>query len=349
MKKKLVTIAMAAAFTPAAALADVTIYGKLDMAVENNSGYTQTATTKQNGAEITSHNSRIGFKGTENLGDGLSAIFQIESQVNLAGNGSTGSVFGAARDSFVGLSGGFGTLSMGRLALGNQYVFDASFFVQQVGDSANFTGANALGGGRVSNAISYATPKMGGFTALVTYAPNTSQSTTVTNPTTKESSYTLRGAYADGPVTAGLTYQNIGTNNTAPDVTILSLGGKYNFGSGAVGAQYVRSSDIGQVAGVDQNVYTLGGMFKLSGNSAIKAQYANAGDRGGVANTGASMYALGYDYNFSKRTMGYVAYAKTSNDAGAAFRMNGWAHNSIAVPAAGDNPSAISIGLAHSF
>lgn len=349
MKKKLVAIAIAAACAPAVAMADVTIYGKLDMAVEQNSGYSQTATSKQNGTEINSHNSRIGFKGSEGLGDGLSAIFQIESQVNLAGSGSTGGVFGAARDSFVGLSGGFGTVSMGRLALGNQYVFDASFFVQQVGDSANFTGANALGGGRVSNAIAYTTPKMSGFTALATYAPNMSQSTAVTNPTNKESSYTLRAAYADDAISGGLSYQNIGTNNTSPDVTVLSLGGKFKFGQGAVGAQYVRTSDIGQVAGVDQNVYTLGGMFKVSGNSAVKLQYANAGDRGGVANTGASMYALGYDYNFSKRTMGYAAYAKTSNDAGAAFRMNGWAHNSIAVPAVGDNPSAISIGLAHSF
>ena len=83
MNKKLITLAIAAAFAPAVAMADATVYGKVHMSVDSNSGYTTTATTKQNGTEIVSNSSRLGVKGSEDLGGGLTALYQLETTVSV--------------------------------------------------------------------------------------------------------------------------------------------------------------------------------------------------------------------------------------------------------------------------
>jgi predicted porin len=380
MNKKLITLAIAAAFAPAVAMADATVYGKVHMSVDSNSGYT-TGATKQNGTEIVSNSSRLGVKGSEDLGGGLTALYQLETSVSVGSDNAT--QFAGARDSYVGLAGGFGAMLVGRLPLSNQYVYDVNYFADQVGDAGNFTG-NLLGAGavahRVSNAIAYASPAMGGFSALVAFVPDTLASLGAPNVPAKTSSYTLRGAYADGPIKAGLSYQNIGLDGgtagsalgtlvagTGTTMKATSLGGTYDFGMASVGLQYVRSAldtgtgttvgggAVGNIT-VSQNVYTLGGSFNVNANSAIKAQYSHAGDidaGGTVANSGANMFAVGYDYNFSKRTTGYVAYARTSNGTAAAFAVNGYGHsngtNTGAPATAGDDPSAFSIGLSHSF
>lgn len=374
MNKKLITLAIAAAFAPAVAMADATVYGKVHMSVDSNSGYTTTTASKQNGTEIVSNSSRLGVKGSEDLGGGLTALYQLETAVSVGSDNAA--QFGGARDSYVGLAGGFGAVLAGRLPLANQYAYDVNFFADQVGDAGNFTGhvfglsvaAPTVSTGRVSNAIAYASPAMGGFSALVAYVPDTPASLGLgaTN-TAKESSYTLRGAYADGPVAAGLSYQNIGLGGTlagtasGDDIKVTSLGGTYDFGMGKVGLQYVRDtlSVAAFGASISQNIYTVGGSFNVGGNGVIKAQYSNAGDESNTTNTGATMFAVGYDYNFSKRTTGYVAYARTSNDVGAGsklggagFSVNGYGHGgNVGAPAAatGDDPSALSIGLSHSF
>lgn len=386
MNKKLITLAIAAAFAPAVAMADATVYGKVHMSVDSNSGYTTTATTKQNGTEIVSNSSRLGVKGSEDLGGGLTALYQLETTVSV-GNDNTNQ-FGTARDSYVGLAGGFGAMLVGRLPLANQYAYDVNFFADQVGDAGNFVAANG-GASRVSNAIAYASPAMSGFSALVAYVPNTAQALGVTGqPVGKSGSYTLRGAYAGGPVNVGLSYQVvdaggvpvaglIGTNLVAvaaattpalagataasgDDLKNTALGGTYDFGMAKAGLQYVHSTLSVAAAGgsVSQNVYTLGGSFNVGSNGAVKAQYSHANAVSGTAvlgggtQSGAKMFAVGYDYNFSKRTMGYVAYAKTTNDAASTLTVNNYGHGGSAqtgAPGAGQDPSALSIGLSHSF
>lgn len=346
MQKKIIAIAVAvAALASTVAMADVTIYGKAHMSVDSESGY---AAAGKGGASLSSNASRLGVKGSQDLNDGMKAIYQLEIGVALDGSGTSGP-FNSTRDSFVGLSGGFGTVMAGRLPLANQYVYDVNFFDSQVGDAANFTGAG--NSSRVNNTIAYKTPSMSGFSAMAAFVPRTANS----QAATKESSYTLRGAYADGPVKLGLSYQKVANNLATVDAKYTSLGGTYNFGAATVGLQYVRTTDRASTAGNDQNIYTLGGSFKVADNATVKAQYAKAGNLGATANSGANMFALGYDYSFFKNTIGYVAYARTSNDTAAAFKTAaGYSHNNGGVtvgpvPANGDDPSAFSVGLVYSF
>src|SRR5512139_3608005 len=113
MKKSLIALAVAGAFAaPAfAATENVDVYGKLHMSVSvfQDQQEDVAGTAKNEGVsdlQISSNASRIGFKGAEDLGGGLSAIWQVESGVNL--DEQTGNW--ASRNSFVGLKGGFGTV-----------------------------------------------------------------------------------------------------------------------------------------------------------------------------------------------------------------------------------------------
>ncbi len=351
MQKKIIALAIAAAFS-APAFADVTVYGQAHLAYDQNSGAANVAGATVNGGKVAPGASRIGFKGSEDLGDGLTALFQLESAVSMGtGSGAAGTtLFGAARDSYVGVAGGFGAVLAGRLALANQYANDANFFGGKVGDLGNFTAAGNAGGSRVNNAIAYQTPKLGDFQGLVAYVPNTPESLGLGQAVAnKASSYTLRGSYAANGVNAGLSYQNLSATSVAPSNKIFSLGGTYDLGAGKIGLQYVNDKNIGLVLGADRSTWALGGSYKVSDRSTIAAQYASAGNVSGTVNTGAKGFTVGYDYSLSKRTSIYAAYATVTNDAAANFQATGYAHGGVAAPGAGFDPRALSLGMIHNF
>src|SRR5512135_971150 len=116
MQKKLIALAIAGLATaPAFAQTNVTIYGVADVTIENvkASGGTSTPTntdpdfqTRLNRNRVTPNSSLIGFRGVEDLGNGLKALFQFETGVNTDGNNNQ--LFGSQRDSFVGLTSNVG-------------------------------------------------------------------------------------------------------------------------------------------------------------------------------------------------------------------------------------------------
>ena len=112
MNKKLLVVAVAAAVAaPVTAIADVTIYGKLHMSLDYVMSDNQAASGQdKNNLNVSSNSSRIGFKGSEDLGGGLKGIWQVEQSVNLDESGSQW----ATRNSFLGVSSGFGDLLLGR-------------------------------------------------------------------------------------------------------------------------------------------------------------------------------------------------------------------------------------------
>lgn len=365
MKKKLVTIAIAAAFAPAVAMADtsnVIVYGVAHVSVDSVSGNATQVATKRLG--VNSNSSRLGVKGSEDIGDGLKAVFQFETGVNLTGgtgvndgNGlaTTGTMFSGARDTFAGVSGNFGTITLGRQALANQWVYDSNYFADQLGNAAIFTDARQ--GGRANGMIIYKSNNMNGFNAALSYIPGSSLSNASPSTTEGKNSYGLKLNYAASGITANFGYFNLGTKVIATGVQTdskpLTLAAGYDFGKGVVSAQYVKDKlDVGSVS-TTQNIYNIGGKYNLSGNSVIKAQYSKANDRTGAVNSGASMFALGYDYNFSKRTTIYASYAKTSNDTNGGFDVDSYAHGvangRIAATGGTQDPNAFGVGIVHKF
>ena len=348
MNKKLIAIAVVAALAPAAAMADVKVYGRIHVSVDSISGVTQ-----PNNLFLNSNSSRFGVKGSEDLGDGMKALYQLEAGVNAAGGGQTvadgngnsgttnSGVFTNARDMYVGLAGDFGAVLTGRLGGSNQYVYDSNLFGDQIGDAATFT--NTIPG-RLNSVLAYATPDMNGFDALVAIVPGTSNGLA-----SDSNSYTLKLNYGANGIGAHLFAANVnaGTNTT---VKPLAIAGSYDFGNGMVTAQYVKAkSDTGGTTNDDRSIYNIGGQFNLSDKSAIKAQYSKAGVNNSAAGTGASMFAIGYDYSLSKNTGLYAAFAQVSNDAGAAFAVDNYGHGGNSALAAGEDPKGFSVGLTNNF
>src|SRR5512139_1010765 len=183
MKKSLIALAVAGAFAaPAfAATENVDVYGKLHMSVSVFSDQQETTLggvhAGINDVQISSNASRIGFKGAEDLGGGLSAIWQIESGVNLDEQSGTW----ASRNSFVGLKGEWGTAIAGNHDTPLKLVGRAvDLFGDTMADSRN-----VMGGGsdiRAKNTVAYISPSFSGFSIAAAYTNDPAAEGTKLNP-----------------------------------------------------------------------------------------------------------------------------------------------------------------------
>jgi predicted porin len=351
MNKKLVTIAVVAALMPAAAMAEVTVYGRIHASVDSLSGIA----AEKNNVSVNNNSSRFGVKGNQALDGGLTALYQIEASVaatgdNGSGTGTAASAFNGVRDTYVGLTGGFGTFLTGRLPAANQYVYDTNMFADQLGDAGNFIGGSLAGVGRANSALHYVSPSMGGLNIALTYLPAKSTISS-TGIAAAGNSTGIKVNYAGNGITASLTTFNVNVG-TGFNVKPVSIAGGYDFGPGSLSAQYISATNE---AGADtkRTIINVGGKFRVSESDAIKAQFTKAGDKtaaGATVADGATMLAVGYDHALSKVTGVYVVYAKVSNNAAGTYSMNGWGHqNQAAAVAVGDNPSGFSVGLTHNF
>jgi predicted porin len=167
MNKKLIAVALAT--LPVAAMADVTLYGKIKVGVEN------TKTGEESSINhIDDLGSRIGFKGTEDLGNGLKAIWQLEQRVSVD-DGGAGRTFGT-RDSFLGFQGDFGKVRLGRLS---NYQNDTMEDVDpwEYSSIALGLGTFTRNDTRYNNAIAYDSPEFAGFSGRVLYGVDEARTT----------------------------------------------------------------------------------------------------------------------------------------------------------------------------
>ncbi|MBQ4855868.1 porin [Rhodanobacter sp. B2A1Ga4] len=300
-----------------------------------------------------SNSSRLGLKGDEDLGDGLSVYFQYESGVDLTGNGfgdgnggngTGGQIFTRARDSFLGLkSDQYGSIQFGRVGGLNQWLYDYNLFADQVGDLGNIWGGDGLPG-RLNNTIEYLSPTFNGFSADVTYAPSQGMS--------NQNSVIFKANYASGALKLGGAYAKFGNSMAGtPDYKAYALTGSYDFGQFNLGGGYQRETDIGGTPGADRDKFTVGGAVKVGVNGTLKAQYAWAGKLSGTPNSAAHQMVVGYDYNLGKSAMVYLAYARTSNQRNTAYSAYDYGHGNEGTPAIldGMSPSVVSVGLVYKF
>lgn len=341
--KKILAIAIATAFAaPAfAATSNVDVYGTLSVSVDSLSNGSGRA------LNVSSNSSNIGFKGSEDLGGGMSAIWQVENTLGVEGGGT----WGSQRDTFVGVKSGFGTIRLGYFDTPMKQVartFD--LFNNKIGDTRNLTGgATSSWDARFNNGIRYDSPDFAGFNASVHYSTQYAASTASTF-TSGADAYSLGLNYKNGPINAMWGYQK-GSISSSTEETAWRLGVGANLGDFTVNALYHTASDTAGTAGADRKVYGLGGAYKM-GNTRLSAQWYKATDLKGnaTADQSADMWAVGADYSLSKRTSAYVAYAKANNDTNGTFGVSGGGHgDSLTTAAAGLDPSGFSLGLVHKF
>jgi predicted porin len=355
MQKKLIALAIAGLSGAAFAQSNVTIYGVADATfdiINVSGGSAALSGNTPNFTRVSTNGSRLGFKGTENLGNGLSALFEFESNANF----DSGGALGTSRDSFVGLSGDFGKVILGNLSTPTR-AFSALLDVNAGNDGigTNYALLGKLGGAlayrgtgaasrsatsaslfdtRFTNSIAYITPSFSGLQATVAYVANENKTDTA-GAKLNTSAYDLGLNYNNGPILVGLTYADVSEKNdvagSAPygsgalktrigadqKLKEFRLGGKYDFGVATLRALYARTKADGSIAEVKQNVWGIGGTYNVTANGKLTAQYYRANDLdsgGSIDNTGAKFYTLGYEHSLSKRTLLKANYAYLKND-----------------------------------
>lgn len=317
--KKVLSLAIAAALAvPMAVMADATVYGKAHVSLDFLS---PDAEGSDDATSLISRASRVGVKGSEDLGDGLKAIYGLEWQVDMTDDSGTGNL--KSRNQFVGLAGGFGTALAGRhdtpmkISTGK-----LDYFSDQAGDYNN---TGAIQDVRGNNVIAYISPSMGGFT-LAAALINADGEDLI-------EAYSIAGMYSNGPVYVALATENVdkeavaGALGVAMDKYRLGLG--LTFGDFAAGLTYEDRSDQGGVDGADSDSIVLNAKYNL-GSGAVKALYAQVDD----GNDDNSAWGIGYDHNMSKRTSLYAQYIDSETGISASQ---------------GGAGTALSFGIVHSF
>ena len=321
MQKKLIALAIAGlASTAAFAQTNVTVYGIADGSFDviNSKGATSgmngvgTNRSKGDYNRVSANSSYIGFKGTEDLGNGLKAVFQYESGVDFTNGG--GSTL-ATRDSFVGLSDAkFGTIVMGNLtgptrALGA--AMDVNPGVTSIGANSGLIGklgGNTLGSAsgwaagtsncsasgtcvsifdsRWANSIAYVSPTFAGFTVVGAYVADE-------NKTREDQNNNAASVYALNTATGAVSASPAQTLRT----TGYDTGIKWQ-GSGFMAAVTYNWAQLGDVAATQIDNVRVGGSYTGS-NWSARLMWEETSIEGG-ANNKQQKWGIGGTYTIGK-------------------------------------------------
>jgi predicted porin len=361
MQKKIIALAIASAIS-APALADnanVTIYGKAFLNVEAASNDKSTNATR-----VQTNASRLGVKGSEDLGEGLKGIYQFELEMDADGSGNTVSTtatgtgtpaaatytstptasgLGKSRNSGVGLEGGFGKVVMG--------VWDTPFKVahnkiELFDNTTSFTATKVIGrtynakdyNSRQKNSVNYWSPTFAGV--QIAAALKADETTNYKNSVSASATFETEELYVSA------AYENRPDQTTATTAdTAARLVAKYSLGDFWLGAAYESLvTNTSTTASATQTNAELAGSVKF-GASSLGLAYVAAGTPSvtgaSVTNYSATQISVRYGYNFSKRTEVFAAYSTLKNDANVKY--------SLVTAVNGATENVAGVGIIHSF
>ena len=354
MKKSLIALAAVAASGAAFAQSSVTLFGVVDTNITHVRGE-----DNWNGMENGGNSSsRLGFRGVEDLGNGLKAQFWLEGGIATdegtgVGGGATGPGFEFKRRSTVSLMGNFGEVRLGRSTTA---AYDATsrydvFGTVGVGQSQQF--GDVI---RISNMVGYYSPDFSGFKLGVNYGFGEVAGDTSGN------SYVGAGlTYDNGPLSLGLGYDRLNDRQLVAadpdalpptpainaDMTRWSLGGSYNFGVAKLAAAYTNVSNkiVGGGDKVKDQDYYIGLSAPVGAAGEAKVAYNRYETKVAGDKAKADQFSLGYVHNLSKRTAVYGTYAYIKNKDEANFK----ALSSKVALKDGEKQHAVQVGIRHSF
>jgi predicted porin len=338
VKKNALLLAVlgAAATTAAAQSPNVTIYGRVNTSIES-----QKTTGVDRTTVLQNNSSRWGIKGDEDLGGGMKAFLFLESGFGSDDGrlSNDGGIFN--RESFAGLSGGFGALRAGRIT--SPAYFASADYVSMhnhdTGTSSDFLFGFAATGGNNNNSITYKTPSLGFGDVEIAYslAASGSEQPGSNNLRNTQVAYN----YVGGPLHIGAGWAQMDdkrTGTSAKDETAV-IRALYEMGPFTVGGYYERSKL--QFAGQrrSRNNFRVAGMYAM-GASEFHLNFGLADDFSGTDSTGAKQFTVAYNYNLSKRTKVYAFYTQVDEDSNGTYYLG-------ATP--GAKFSSFAAGLRHNF
>jgi len=375
MSKKIMALALAAASSTAFAQSNVTIYGNVDVGWVhtggNNGGVTTAAS--RNAVQSAGSQSHIGFKGTEDLGNGLKSLFDLQYRISPDEN----SGLSQAGHQYVGLTGGFGTAVAGYLD-GIRYGIYGKynpFGNYSIGNFASMTTQYD----RAANAVAYISPTMNGFTLVLAAATNTQGAEGELNSIHVPAGasggnrgddrlFSANLQYANGPFNADVDYETTRAVSYSNNrLYVFTTGASYDFGSVKVGGVYdiihgdpnsliggnidldstkAGLQNLGNLAAgqsYDRRNWFIGASVPL-GRTSFLASYGKVQDRT-LNSADASKWAIGVRYALSKRTELYADYAHIKNESNAAFQINPNGNSA----GSSNGVNGIAMGMKHAF
>ena len=368
MKYALSAVALALA-APAFAQSSVTVYGIVDV----YGAYAKGDATQVREGSGGLQGSRIGFKGTEDLGDGISALFVLEGGINIdtGGSGQGGALFG--RQAYGAIKAPFGTFSAGRQYSSVYYAATdfSEFSNVAVGPSTAVIGGfangyeptagssgtavppasgSALNGGpdRVNNSVKFTTPSYAGFVGTLMYGAGE-----VTGQTNENHLVDASARYTNYGLDAIVSFiqdkAQGATEAASTDVNVITVAANYGFDAFHVTGGYLKVDDKRSLDLGGQGFW-VGGDYRLGANL-FKVQYVQNKPEH-VASSTTNAYGVGYQYDFSKRTAFYTSLSRFQNGSGAGSKGLGRYNQSIpaGLTTVGDNDvTEFALGVRHAF
>lgn len=351
MKKHLIAAAVAGAVSMPVVAQNVTVFGVADIGYRT-AKWTDAGAARAKASGVADGaiaGNRFGFRGSEDLGGGLKANFHIEHGISLVspgltdqrqgtsslpvalGSADSGRTAAVNRQSWAGLSGGFGEVRLG-------YQYTALYEVSSLSgfnmgsegthgaDTAHLMGGTA--GGTRANGITYASPVINGIQAFVQYGGATDQETYATTAAGQAgydvSRTSLRVKYQAGPLHVQLAQSNLSTKasaagsmtfGAATKAELTQLGASYNLGFATVSGTYGSgepvkgtSENMGYQIGVRVPVGAMA-IIATTGNYEVETKATK------VKTTDVSQTQVAVQYPLSKRTTAYVYTGQTKDKA----------------------------------
>ncbi len=338
MKKSLIALAVLSAVAGVAqAQSSVTVYGVLDMAVqnENRGGNTGSVTALDSGIQS---GSRLGFKGSEDLGGGLKANFKLEMGINADTGSSAQGGLAFGRNATVGLSGDFGAVNFGRqnIPLFNTVdsidPFSTGLSSGQAGVGTSGYGAAAFfvpGAPRSNNTVNYSTNDISGFNASLAYTFGEQA-----GDNTKSRQMGASASYAIGALNVVAAYHTANDNSSPLVKTKAAFGGvTYDFGMVKAVVAYANMTG--------SKAWMLGATVPVTAVDAFLVSYTRVTNKLAATDDKGNQIALGFTHSLSKRTNLYTSLSRTTNDK--------FSNAGSLAAAAGATDRLFNVGIRHMF
>jgi len=320
MKKNIIALAVAAAVAaPMAAQAAPTVYGQMNMVVG------QDRAGKETGMTVDSVASRVGVKGSSDLGKGLKAIYKIEFGTEI--DSSISSI--NDRNQFVGLAGGFGTVLMGRHDTPLKMSQPKDFFNDGALDNGKVTrigsGNNTGGEDRVQETLAYVSPSFANTKLILALVPNeTLTGATKSSIVNIYSLAVMHGSKKKGLYVAGAINS---ADKDSGDTTYMRISGQYAAAGMVANLMYQTSDYLGE----EGNNITVGLGYKM-GKIMPKFKYSITSEDESSGRKG-TVIGLGLDYKMAKKTTAYAEIGLVDED----------------FAGTGNDYTSVTVGLLHKF
>lgn len=296
MKKSTLSLAVAASLFAAGTVnAAPTAYGFIDVSINSVSLDATGATDPE--LDMSSNTSAFGLKGSEDLGDGMKAIYKIEFQVDVTTRVSGGSL--TDRDQFVGLKGGMGKVIIGTASSNYKQMggkidpfYRTAIQARSVGQQSGLHKGAGLDGGRMDHMVQYTSPKMGGIQAVANIG--------ISGSADEANGLGIR--YSNKMVTAWFDLLN---RSGAAGLSATKVGAKIKATKAlTIGVQFEK---VDTSPTTDQSVNFLSAAFAVNKNNTVAFTYGKTEDV-------KSGFNLGLWHKMSKKTSVYVAMNSTSDE-----------------------------------